>query len=474
MKRKGFTNLLLLTTVCLAGSFSQTMAQNHAAIDQTFVPAQPSSNVYATDVQPDGKIIITGFFNRVGNTSRNRIARLNQDGTLDATFNPGSGTNQLIEKVLVQQNGKVIVAGQINSISGVNRGGIARLDASGNLEANYAAGSGFSPARILSMALQPDGKLLVGGSFTGYSGTAAVGYCRLDTNGAIDPTFTLPVANQGQITAMAVQPDGMILIAGTLPYTFGQSPRTNILRLLPDGTIDQNFGGMPNFSNSPLTIGLQSTGKIIVGGLFDRVGSTTVNYLVRLNADGSLDNTFNAGTAMNANVREVLIQADDKILAVGEFTTVNGTPSRYIVRLNADGSLDQTFNVGTGLGAMGRTIDFDRDGKIIVTGDFRDVNGTSTQRYVSRLIGDRTLVSTPSLVHESSALTLYPNPAQHIVRVASRHASISDYRMTNAQGQTVKSGQLNLAQDELDISNLPNGVYMIRFSDGTTKRVTKN
>src|SRR5690606_21892439 len=110
---------------------------------------------------------------------------------------------------------------------------------------------------------------------------------------------------------------------------------------------------------------------------FNSFNGTARSRIARLNTDGSLDTTFNIGSGFNYRVYSIVTQTDGKIIVGGEFTSFNGTPRNYIARLNTDGSLDTTFNVGTGFNLSVNSISPQTDGKIIVGGWFSSFNGTS-------------------------------------------------------------------------------------------------
>ena len=138
-------------------------------MDTTFKPGF-DGDVFASWVQPDGKLLVSGFFTKVGSTSRNGIARLNSNASLDSTFDPGTGAfdtnlNQhaTVAAVALQSDGKVIAGGYFNRFNGVARNGVVRLNSNGSLDA------AFNPVLddiVVTLALAADGKLLVGGVFT--------------------------------------------------------------------------------------------------------------------------------------------------------------------------------------------------------------------------------------------------------------------------------------------------------------------
>jgi uncharacterized delta-60 repeat protein len=151
-------------------------------------------------------------------------------------------------------------------------------------------------------------------------------------------------------------------------------------------TLDFSFNGGNGFDNLVRTTNLLSDGKILVGGWFTNMNGTSVNHIARLNVDGSLDTTFNIGTGFDSDVMSSNLQSDGKILVCGHFSTFNGTPMNLIARLNSDGTLDQAFNIGANGGYI-LTNEIQPDGKILVGGYFTTSDGVSV-KGVTRLNPD--------------------------------------------------------------------------------------
>ena len=353
-------------------------------LDATFNPGA-NDVVWTLSVQADGQILVAGFFTTLGGgtgtTLRNRIGRLDVDGAVDATFNPG--TNQGVHAMTEQPDGQILVAGAFTGLGGgtgsTQRNRIGRLHPDGRLDTTFDAGANGS---VFAMAVQPDGKILVGGGFTALGGTTVrnrIG--RLHPDGSVDTTFN-PGANN-LVYALALQPDGKILVGGVFTMLggggTGTTVRNHIARLLPDGSLDTTFN--PGADFGVLALKLLPDGKILVGGNFSTLGGggtgTTVrNRIGRLNANGSLDTTFNPGA--NTTVWAFALQPDGKILVGGAFTTLGGGATgtsmrNRIGRLNPDGSLDGGFNPGAGDVVLALVVE--PDGKILVGGEFTTLGG---------------------------------------------------------------------------------------------------
>jgi uncharacterized delta-60 repeat protein len=199
---------------------------------------------------------------------------------------------------------------------------------------------------------------------------------RLTSSGSIDNTFSIGTGFNGVIRAITIQSDGKVLIGGEFT-SYSGTTRNRLIRLNSDGSIDLAFSIGTGFNNTVRTVAIQSDGKILVGGDFTAYNGVTRNYTIRLNSDGSRDDTFNIGTGFNNTVRTVAIQSDGKVLIGGNFTLYNGTTKNRIIRLNSNGSIDSTFKMGTGFPQPGnyvQVIQLQPDGKFFVSGNLRSYN----------------------------------------------------------------------------------------------------
>lgn len=362
-----------------------------------------SSTVYSVVRQPDQKILIGGNFTTYNNVSRVRIARLNEDGTLDTSFDPGAGatggTPASVRAIALQPDGKILIGGLFTTYNGVARNRIARLNADGTLDTSFDPGTGTSATAshyINSIVLQPDGKILIGGLFTEYNGTARSRIARLNEDGTLDTSFDPGTGTTGTAThyvySVALQADGKILIGGSFTGYNGTTGINRITRLNADGTLDTSFDLGTGAASNVRKIAVQEDGKIIVGGEFSSFNGTTVGRITRINPDGTLDTAFNtaAGTGFTSSsgtpsVHAIHIQADGKILAGGEtFIQFNGVPRNKITRLNADGSLDTSFDVGTGVNTGIYDFELQPDDKILIGGNYSSYNGVA-RRNITRL-----------------------------------------------------------------------------------------
>ncbi len=361
-------------------------------LDGTFNPGLGANAIiFSIAYQPDGKVLIGGWFSSYNSTGRNRIARLNSDGSLDGTFNPGTGADLSISSIAYQPDGKVLIGGTFTSYNGTPRNRIARLNSDGNLDGTFNPGTGANNS-ISAIAYQPDGKVLIGGWFSSYNGTTRNRIARLNSDGSLDDTFNPGTGADDLISSMAYQPDGKVLIGGWFA-NYNGTGRRNIARLNSDGSLDSTFNPGSGADNGIRSIAYQPDGKVLIGGLFADYNGTGRKNIARLNSDGSLDGTFNPGTRADGAIYSMAYQPDGKVLIGGWLSSYNGTARYQIARLNSDGSLDGTFNPIMGANDYIKSIAYQPDDKVLIAGNFTTYNGMARNR-IARLNSDGSLDNT--------------------------------------------------------------------------------
>ncbi|MFH2113729.1 MAG: InlB B-repeat-containing protein, partial [Spirochaetota bacterium] len=206
-----------------------------ATPDAEFNPAGTGANSWITamTVQPDGKSIIAGLFTSYNDTARGKIARVNVDGSLDTSFDPGTGANYQPTWIHVLGNGQILIAGgDFSTYNGTSTGRIARINADGTLDTTFNSGGIGADSLIYCGAVQSDGKILIGGMFANYNGTAATRLARLDSDGTLDTSFDVGLGPDQAVSAIAIEPDGMIIIGGGFT-SYDGTARTYVARLHP-------------------------------------------------------------------------------------------------------------------------------------------------------------------------------------------------------------------------------------------------
>ncbi len=378
------------TVFAEAESREAAIAGTPGALDTTFDPGTGANDtVFAVAQQPDGKVLVGGQFTQFNGAARHRIARLEADGSLSGAYNPsvtGAGFAGVVSLAL-QSDGKTVIGGLFSQVNGVAYANIARLKADGSLDPAFNPGTGVTgtDAYLNTVTLQSDGKALIGGVFTRYNGTSRNNIARLTTAGALDTTFnpgsgTRRRSRRHRRAAGRRQGVDRRLVHRRERHhpQRDRPPETN-------GSLDSAFNSDVN--GSVLAIAVQGNHKILIGGAFTTVNGVRRNRIARLNADGTLDTTFDPAAGPSGEVDALALQPDGKIVIGGKFTSVGGVERKRIARLKPDGALDASFDPGTGATWTVFAVTLQPDGRVLIGGAFEAIDGVSRSR-IARLWGD--------------------------------------------------------------------------------------
>lgn len=303
-----------------------------------------------------------------------------QNVVVDPTFNLGSGFNNAVFATAVQSDGKILAGGTFTTFNNNSVNKLLRLNPDGSLDTTFLTNASFNNVSVIF--IQNDGKILVAGDYTSSYNTQIKRFLRVNTNGTIDTTFQSGLGPDNLVYSISQQQDGKILIGGGFHHYNGIIAKY-LTRINVDGSLDTTFKNATTvfsysgFSGSVRSIKIQPDGKFIVGGTFGSFNTIPRRFLARLNVDGSLDTTFNIGNGFDRPVFSVDIQQDGKIVVGGNFSMFNGDTCNYIARLNVNGTIDSTFNTRTGFNgpAVVRIVKLQADGKILAGGEFNSFNG---------------------------------------------------------------------------------------------------
>jgi uncharacterized delta-60 repeat protein len=362
-----------------------------------FAPEVDGSRIWATAIQTDGKILAGGRFRSVNGVARTHIVRLNPDGSSDTSFNPTfyPSLDYDLFAIVLQSDGKILVGGWFDEVNGAIRQRIARLNPDGSLDTTFVPPPG-AINWISSIAVQPDGKVVIGGHFWILDGQDRSNIARLNANGSLDSSFDPGLGTDRLVSDIVMQSDGKIVIVGEFSEVDGV-PRNRIARLNADGSLDTGFDPGTGPEDHPetscqctlgssmlKTVALQSNSKVLVGGVFRQFDGTTRHGLVRLHTDGGLDTSFDAplelvemwwrtdnSTSHAVMIRACIVQQDDKIVVAGLFTTHSGTRLGF-ARLNSNGTLDTTFGFDGSLGSI-FALALQVDGSVVLGGSFNSI-----------------------------------------------------------------------------------------------------
>jgi uncharacterized delta-60 repeat protein len=363
--------------------------------------------------QSDGKILLGGTFtNSKGFANFNRLIRLNSDGSLDVEFCNNASSNDKfnseIHAIEIQSDGKILVGGSFQTYGGISgRSRLVRLNSDGTVDnafcVNASDNNKFS-STVISVAQQSDGKILVGGDFTGY-------LVRLNSDGTSDADFIANASNGGKFTGnvitIALQTDNKILVGGGFTSYAGTSGRSGMIRLNSDGTVDNDFcvnaSDNKNLNPAVFSIVVQPDGKILYGGQV--YGSYNTAGFRRINSDGTMDSTFYDNTFNKLSpydfIRRIVLLSNGKILLCGGFSNYGGASTRtYFVALNSDGTLDAPYTInstdGLKFNSETRCALELSSGKVMVMGNFTNYSNFKYRNFVTVLNSNGTRDATLS------------------------------------------------------------------------------
>ena len=326
---------------------------------------------------PDGKALISGMFTHYNGEDAPWLARLNEDGSLDHSFQ--HAVNFWVRHMIIQPDGKIVIGGAFSAVAGQSRNLIARLNADGSLDSSFDPGLGFEqklvegdplPPYVFWTALQPDGKILATGSFAKFNGQTAHAMARLNPDGSLDSTFQMGAGFDSWGRSVRVLPNNEILFTGWMTSYNGFSCNRMVM-MNPDGTPDSSFRPYFGDKTSIYCAALLPNGQMIASGHSKNEQGLFMRKILKLNPDGTEDTSFLAHT--DERTECVVIQPSGKILISGWFTSVDDTYRGRFARLNPDGSLDPTFVADADNFIW--TIAPDYKGRILVSGGFSGIAG---------------------------------------------------------------------------------------------------
>jgi uncharacterized delta-60 repeat protein len=344
-------------------------------------------SVNSLSVQSDGRILIGGTFDSVNGVPRTNLARLNRDGSLDPSFNAGTslfdvnGNGQQVTILYVQTNGQIMAAGNFDFLDGVQVNGLGRLNPDGSLDNNFTSFRGVAiggrATQVQAAVVQPDGKIIIGGGFDTVNGVARTNLVRLDVDGSLDNSFVVDAGlafppGSSFISSLALEFDGRIIVGGV----FSAGTATNIARLDIHGVLDTNFLAVTDDVVQSLVV--ESNGTILVSGQFGTVDGVERMGLARLTQEGALDADFNP--VGNRHPSAFAVGADEGVF-VATTTCFWGCTSS-LERLNPEGSDDQSLS---SVRFQGNTYALvaQPDGGLLVGGSFQSISWNLTNGVAS-------------------------------------------------------------------------------------------
>ncbi len=499
--------LFVVSVFCSAGVLAQP-----GTLDNTFgtggkvgvIPNAADEMINAVAVQTDQKIVVAGN-NIAASTSQFLVVRYKTDGTPDSTFGTNgrfktfvnTGANENAYAVVIQGDTSIYVGGAAGDDFAVMKlRANGTLDTSWNHNGKVVTPFGSSKVGALSMAMQPDNKIVAAG-FAKVGSKTYFALARYKTDGSLDTTFDadgkltyhIGAAQQDSGIALVIQPDGKIIVGG---ISFNDNDNDfALVRLNANGSEDNTFGTEGKVTtdfvtnNDQLTsLALQSDGSIIAGGTASD-GTSTFFALARYDSTGTLDAGFGGGgtgtvtTSFGTGydlLNALTLQTDGSIVAAGSTNSPPGG-SFALVRYTGAGVLDNSFGNGgkvtTAEGSAGgaaNAVVMQADGKILAGGRTNNSlhRGFALNRYIG---GGGTGITDISLLDGSS---LFPNPVneQATLKYNLHNAQHITIKLTDLQGRQLQTILNNVHQQSGSYtqsiplqSGLASGVYMLTLTN---------
>jgi uncharacterized delta-60 repeat protein len=516
-------NALVLTFMLSLAAFAGI-----GGVDQSFNPSAYGKNngsIVEMVEQPDGKILIGGFFMESNGKENTGITRINPDGTVDQTFDPpeiygGFGIGGLVQAIALQSDGKILIGGSIYGINGAFHPGVYRLHPDGSLDTSFTVAPmcASSGTAVRDIEVLPDDSFVIGGDFILNIMGSCGNFGRLAKFTANGTMIGNAVTGLGPVNDIELLPGGNMYIAHD----------SNVRRFLPTLESDPAF---PQVTASHLITNIETlpNGQFLIVGNFTQVNGFTAGRISRISSDGSVDLTFNQNnTGASGVINDVSVGTDGKILIGGSFAQFNGQERKKLILLNSDGTLDANFQseetsnlrifyavlISSGskflagldagievLDQRSSLIEFNPDGtinedfdtkitrygrvtqieqqpdeKIYVSGSFMYLNGFET-RGIGRLNNDGSVDET--FVSHFNQIETIPNVTSFAVQpdgkiiVGWETAQRGVYRL-NTDGSLDKSFTVLTNELAYDLVLLPDGKILVAGNNVRLRRLNSN
>lgn len=406
----------------------------------------------------DNKYYAVGRFYKYNGESNKNIAKINYDGSIDLSFYSGQGANFNIIDADLQIDNKIIIGGNFTKYNDISKNYICRINPDGSIDNTFNIGTGFNNS-VIKVKVLSDGKILVLGSFTNFNGNTVNNLIRLNSDGTLDNTFNIGSVS-GFITSFEIDFNDKILVCGTFS-NFNGFNSYSLVRLNNDGSVDPSLYIQYQPDSSITKLAIQNDGKILVGGYFNNFNNFNSNKLIRLNSNGTVDSSFNIGTGFNlpglAYIKNIIILPNNKIIVSGVFDSFNSTPINNFLRLESNGLLDNSFNTGYELYDNNKIDAMLLDGvKLLIGGGFTKYNGIGRNR-ITRLNID-SLLNNTDLSFDNLKILIYPNPTSETLTIELENNLILEkVNIYNTLGQIIKTE----SNTNIDVSKLQKGTYFV-------------
>lgn len=375
--------LALIATACNSGDNNNGAPSPLSSFNNTVLSI-------ATATDGSGDVYLGGDFTTYNGAQAIRMVRLNTNGTIDPAFPMALGFNGSVRSIVPAGNQGVnlYVGGDFTSYNGIQKNRIVRINANGVFDQSFAIGTGFdNSVQFIALAEDGSGNLYVGGAFTVYNGFTVNGLVRLKPDGSIDPTFVIGTGFDSTVYFIVPLANGDLYVGGAFT-TYKGVTVNRIVRLHSNGSIDPSFVTGTGFDNTIFTLLLadDGSGDLYVGGAFNNYNGDVANNLVRLNSNGVRDLFFTTGVGLNNTVFHIVPTGDGSgdLYVAGAFTSYNNLQANEMVRLNQNGTMDSTFSTGSGFNNTVFRVAPAQDGSsdVYAVGQFTEYQSTPIGRFV--------------------------------------------------------------------------------------------
>lgn len=373
------------------GKFIQSEGHYTSRITPVIPPFDTSNGfngiVLSVAAAPDGKVYAGGVFATYRGTNQPYLVRLNSNGTLDTTFDPSVSSN--VWALYINPSGKLYAGGAFQLAKNITQRRLAKFNSNGSVDYSFDVSTRITDGQVTGIVESADGKVYVGGNFTTVDGSSRKYLSAFNSNGTLDTSLSIGTGfNATSPTGIwpLITSDGKIFAPGRYE-TYKNLSQDSIALLYPSGVLDTSF-------DVSTSLGLYNTvyaraydsvnNKYYIGGTIYSFNGTTIGRMARLNSNGSLDTSFDMSTGFNGDVYSIILDIpNSKVYVAGFFTTYRGATQNRIARLNiSDGTLDNTFNIGTGFNDGVRSISLDPDGNLYCGGNFTTYQGVTANRII--------------------------------------------------------------------------------------------
>lgn len=345
----------------------------------------PNGRVRSIQQTADNRFLIFGDFSTYNDLPYKILLMVNGNGQIDTSFRFTVNYTGGINFAHLMPNGKILLGGGFFTADSPAYNNLIRLNNNGSLDTTLKAEVSSNRA-ILTGSTDFNEKILIGGSFEFYQNNFVNNMARLFNDGGFDATFSGTAIPSGPITKIIALPDGKWMVFGMFQFWAG-SPRGYFTRLLNDGTVDTSFHIGTGANQIVNDVKVLPNGSMIIAGNFTEINGTSCFKIAKLNNNGQLDSNFNRTLAINGVINSVYIEPNKKIVIGGNFTFGSSKTIFHLMRLDSNGFIDENFNIGYGLNAQVLSIHADIDGQLLIGGDFGLYDSTN---YVSRFIKIKT------------------------------------------------------------------------------------